>query len=345
MSGPIFHRSPMQPSRILIRPTSRSCACEFVSSTNCSGPLPVILKASSLLTDRPWNGIPTVVTGPGSDALTIPIGVLNEVDTSPSNTQPMVRPSRLIGIPTVSCFTVSLVPSIVGPLPSATRNGVAALRARPDFCTAYAPRPVAIAPITRSGTQPEIVLGKTLDCRDAIQPRIQIDNMIPTNAAVRFQRKLTTALPAPELVSVRRTRPAKNSPKAVSSRAVDDDCTPRGPRINQTRARSADRPPNIPAIRLNTSDIPESRPISINLFSSECLAHQRQSPDEQSASLCQFVASLVAVGDKTHIQQTLQMIVDRGRFEAGGCFEVGECLPCRVQHLNHLEPVSVGQGF
>src|SRR5256886_8361353 len=107
----------------------------------------------------------------------------------------MVRPSRLIGIPTVSCFTVKLVPFIVGPLPSATRNGVTALRARPDFCTPYAPRPVAIAPITRSETQLEIMVGKALDCKDAIQPRIQIDSMIPTNPAVRFQRRLTSALP------------------------------------------------------------------------------------------------------------------------------------------------------
>src|SRR2546425_7135455 len=228
----------------------------------------------------PWNGTPTVVTGPGSNALTMPIGVLNEVDTSPSSTQPMVRPSRLIGIPTVSCFTVRLVPFIVGPLPSATRNGFTALFARPDFCTAYAPRPLAIAPITRSGTQLEIMVGKTLDCKDAIQPRIQIDNMIPTNPAVRFQRKLTSALPTPELVSVRRTRPAKNSPKTVSNMVVEDGCISRGPRISQTSARSADRPLNVPAIRLNTSDILESRPISINLLSTKCLAHQCQSPNE-----------------------------------------------------------------
>src|SRR5437016_1060670 len=280
MSGPIFHRSPMQPSRILIRPTSTFCARELVSSISCSDPFPVIFVTSSFDTVRPWNGIPTVVTGPGRDALTIPIGVLNEVDTSPSSTQPMVRPSRLIGIPTVSCFTVRSVPFIVGPLPSATRNGVTALRARPDFCTAYTPRPVAIAPITRSGTQLEIMVGKTLDCKDAIQPRIQIDNMIPTNPAVRFQRKLTSALPTPELASVRRTRPAKKSPKAVSNRVVEDDCIPRGPRINQTRPRIADRPLKVPAIRLNTSDIVESCPISINLFSSKCLAHQCQSPNE-----------------------------------------------------------------
>src|SRR2546425_345226 len=270
----------MQPSRSLIRPTSRSSAREAVSTDSWFADFPVIFTTSSLVTFLPWNGIPTVVTGPGSDALTIPIGVLNEVDTSPSSTQPMVRPSRLIGIPTVSCFTVRLVPFIVGPLPSATRNGVTALRARPDFCTPYVPRPVAIAPITRSGTQLEIMVGKTLDCKDAIHPRIQIDSMIPTNAAVRFHRKLTSALPTPELVSVRRTRPAKNSPKAVSNRVVEDDCIPRGPRINQTRARSADRPLNVPAIRLNTSDIVESRPISINLFSSKCLAHQSQSPNE-----------------------------------------------------------------
>src|SRR2546430_2626299 len=148
------------------------------------------------------------------------------------------------------------------------------IRPMPVFCAAYAPRPVAIGPITGAGIQLEIVVGKTLDCRDGIQPRIKIDNMIPPDAAVRFHRKLTSAPPAPELVSVRRTRPAKNSLKAVSNRVVEDDCIPRGPRINQTRARSADRPPNIPAIRLNTSDILESRPISINLFSSQCFAHQ-----------------------------------------------------------------------
>src|SRR5207253_5677111 len=105
-------------------------------------------------------------------------------------------------------------------------------------------------------------------------------SMIPASRGVRFQKKLTSALPARELVSVRRTRPAKNRPKAVSSRVVEDDCIPRGPRINQTRARSADKPLNVPAIRLNTSDIVESRPISINLFSSKCLAHQCQSPNE-----------------------------------------------------------------
>src|SRR5436309_2115488 len=247
---------------------------------NWSGSFPVIFRASSFVTVRPCNGIPTVVTGPGRDALTIPIGVLNEVDTSPSSTQPMVRPSRLIGIPTVSCFTVRLVPFIVGPLPSATRKGVTALRARPDFCTPYAPRPVVIAPITRSGTQLEIMVGKTLDCKDAIQPRIQIDSMIPTNPAVMFQRRLTSALPTPELVSVRRTLPAKNRPKAVSSRVVEDDCIPSGPRISQMRASSAERPLNVPAIRLNTSNIVESCPISINLFSSKCLAHQSQSPNE-----------------------------------------------------------------
>src|SRR5437870_7793588 len=167
----------------------------------------------------------------------------------------MVRPSRLIGIPSLCCFARRMVPFIVGHLPSATRQGFTALFARPDFCTAYAPRPVAIAPMTRSGTQLEIMVGKTLDCKDAIQPRIQIDNMIPTNAAVRFQRKLTSALPTPELASVRRTRPAKNSPKAVSNMVAEDDCIPSGPRINQTRSSSADRQLNVPAIRLNTSDI------------------------------------------------------------------------------------------
>src|SRR6267143_5248578 len=204
----------------------------------------------------------------------MPIGVLNEVDTSPSSTQPMVRPSRLIGIPTVSCFRVSLVPSIVGPLPSATRNGVAALRARPDFWTAYAPRPVAIAPITRSGTQVEIMVGKTLDCKDATQPRIQIDSMIPTNEVVRFQRRLAAALPAPELVSVRKTRPRKKNPMPARSMEVEYCWSPRGPPISQTRARIADIPPSVVAIRRVASDILESRPISINLFSSKRLAHQ-----------------------------------------------------------------------
>jgi len=208
-----------------------------------------------------------VVTGPGSDALTVPIGVLNEVDTSPSSTQPMVRPPRLIGIPTVSCFTVSLVPSIVGPLPSATRNGVAPLRARPDFCTAYAPRPAAIAATTRSGTQLEMTVGKTSDCKDDTQPRIQIDNMIVTDAATRFQRKLTSALPAPELVSVRRTRPRKNSPKPARSTVTEYCWIPRGPLMSQTMPRSVDMPVNVAAVRLVASDILDSRPISINLLS------------------------------------------------------------------------------
>src|SRR5712664_2823676 len=301
MSGPIFHRSPMQPSRSLIRPTSRSSARPLDSTNSWFGDFPVIFSTSSLDTVFPWNGIPTVVTGAGSDALTIPIGVLNEVETSPSNTQPMVRPSRLIGIPTVSCFTVSLVPSIVGPLPSATRNGVAALRARPDFCTAYAPRPVAIAPITRSGTQLETMVGKALDCKHAIQPSVQIDNMIPTNAAVRFQRKLTTALPAPEMVSVRKTLSRKNSPIPARSMEAEYCCIPIGPLISQTRARIADIPPNVVAVRRVASAILESRPISINLFSSKRFTHQRQSPGEYSSPLGELVASFVAVGDEAHV--------------------------------------------
>src|SRR5256712_9572252 len=131
----------------------------------------------------PWNGTPTVVTGPGSDALTIPIGVLNELETSPSSTQPTVRPSRLIGIPTVSCFTASLVPSNVGPLPSGTMKGVAVhLRVRPSLCTAYAPRPAVIAATARKGARPGMTVGETSDCQDATQPRIQIDNINPPNA-------------------------------------------------------------------------------------------------------------------------------------------------------------------
>src|SRR5439155_11428117 len=141
---------------------------------------PVIFTTSSLDTFLPWNGTPTVVTGPGSDALTIPMGVLNDPETSPNSTQPTVRPSRLIGIPTVSCFTASLVPSIVGPLPSATMKGVALhLRAKPSLCAAYAPRPAAIAATTRLGVQLEMMDGNTSDCRDATQPRIQIPSMAP----------------------------------------------------------------------------------------------------------------------------------------------------------------------
>src|SRR2546425_12921560 len=134
MRGPIFHRSPMQPSRILIRPTSTSCACDTASSSVWFGDVPDMLTTSTLDSALPWNGTPTVVTGPGSDALTIPIGVLNELETSPSSTQPMVRPPRLIGIPRVSCFTAILVPSIVGPLPSGTMNGFAPhFRASPSL--------------------------------------------------------------------------------------------------------------------------------------------------------------------------------------------------------------------
>src|SRR6267378_831518 len=160
MSGPIFHRSPIQPSRSRIRPTSTSSARELASPASWLGDFPVIFTTSSLDTFLPWNGTPTVVTGPGSDALTIPIGVLNHPETSPNNTQPMVRPSRLIGIPTVSCLTVSLVPSIVGPLPSATMKGVAVhLRVRPSLCTAYAPRPAVIAPTASTGTRLETTVG------------------------------------------------------------------------------------------------------------------------------------------------------------------------------------------
>src|SRR5713101_2706850 len=160
MSGPIFHRSPIQPSRSRIRPTSTSSALELASPASWLGDFPVIFTTSSLVIVLPWNGTPTVVTGGGRDALTIPIGVLNEPDTSPSSTQPIVRPSRLIGIPTVSCFTVSLVPSIVGPLPSGTMNGVAVhLRVSPSLCTAYAPRPAVMAPTARMGTRPEMTVG------------------------------------------------------------------------------------------------------------------------------------------------------------------------------------------
>src|SRR5437667_12049829 len=103
----------------------------------------------------------------------------------------MVRPSRLIGIPIVSCFTVRLVSFIVGPLPSATRNVVTALFARPDFCTAYAPRPVAIAPVPRSWTHLEIMVGKALDRKGAIRPPLHSHSDSPTRALVTLQRALT----------------------------------------------------------------------------------------------------------------------------------------------------------
>src|SRR5207247_10327533 len=82
MSGPIFHRSPMQPSRILIRPTSTSCARDIASSSSWFGDLPDMLTTSSLDSALTWYGTPTVVTGSGSEALTILIGVLNEVEES-----------------------------------------------------------------------------------------------------------------------------------------------------------------------------------------------------------------------------------------------------------------------
>src|SRR3989441_2664059 len=276
MSGPIFHRSPMQPSRSLIRPTSNSSPRELVSANSSFADFPVIFTTSSFVVVLPWNGMPTVVTGPGSIALTDPIGVLKLVETSPISTHPIVRPSRLIGMPTVSCFTVSFVPSIVGPLPSPTMKGVALhLRARPSLCVEYAPSPAAIAATTRLGVQLEMADGKTSDCRDATQPRIHIPSMIPTNAHVRFQRKLTSALPAPEIVSVRKTRPRKPKLKPARSTEREYCWIPRGPLMIQIRARIAEMPVSVPAIRRVASDKPESRPISINVFSSERLAHQR----------------------------------------------------------------------
>jgi hypothetical protein len=117
--------------------------------------------------------------------------------------------------------------------------------------------------------------GKTSDCRDATQPRIQIPSMIPTNAHVRFQRKLTSALPDPEIVSVRKIRP--RNPKLKPTRSKDRVYCwiPRGPLMIQMRARIADMPVKVPAIRLVARDSPDSRPISINVFSSERFAHQR----------------------------------------------------------------------
>src|SRR2546425_7774183 len=139
---------------------------------------------------------------------------------------------------------------------------------------ANAPRPAVIAATARSGTHLEMMLGKTSDCKEATQPKIQIVSMIPTNAATRFQRKLATARPGPEIVSVRKTRPRKNRLKPVRSRETEYCWSPRGALISQMTPRMADIPPNVVAIRFVATDNPESRPISINLLSSERLAHQ-----------------------------------------------------------------------
>src|SRR3989442_5159882 len=120
-----------------------------------------------------------------------------------------------------------------------------------------------------------MVVRETAGCRGAPQPGIQMPSMIPANAQVRFQRKLTSALPAPEMVSVRKARPRKPKLKPARSKEREYCWIARGPLIIQTRARIAETPVNVPAIRLVASDSPESRPISINLFSSERLAHQR----------------------------------------------------------------------
>src|SRR5438093_13783637 len=81
--------------------------------------------------------------------------------------------------------------------------------------------------------------GKTSDCKDATQLSIQIDTMIVTNAAARFQRILVSALPAPELVSVRRIRPRKYRPKPVRSIMTDYGWIARGWMMSQGRAGSA----------------------------------------------------------------------------------------------------------
>src|SRR5437867_4325657 len=120
-----------------------------------------------------------------------------------------------------------------------------------------------------------MTLGNTSDCKDATQLSIQIDTMIATNAAARFQRILLSALPAPELISERRILPRRYRPKPVRSMMTEYCWIPRGCLMSQTRARSADNPVSVTAIRLMAGDIIESRPISLNLFSSECLAHQR----------------------------------------------------------------------
>jgi hypothetical protein len=149
------------------------------------------------------------------------------------------------------------------------------LRVRPSFWSEYAPRPDAIPPTTRSGTNLEIVLGKTSDCKVATHPKIQIVNRIPTNAARMFQKRLTSALPSPELVSVRKIRPMKNNANAERRMESEYCRSPRGSLISQIRPRSIDNPTSAPAIRRVASDSLESRPISINLFSSQCFAHQR----------------------------------------------------------------------
>src|SRR5437667_3714052 len=122
--------------------------------------------------------------------------------------------------------------------------------------------------------------GKTSDCKDDTQLSIQIDTMIATNAAARFQRILLSALPVPELVSVRRILPRKYRPKPVTSMMTEYCWIPRGCLMSQTRARSADIEVSVTAIRLTAFDIRDSRPISINMFSPECFAHKRQSPGE-----------------------------------------------------------------
>src|SRR5437667_10296952 len=99
MSGPIFHRSPMQPSRILIRPTSTSCARDVASSSSWFGDFPDIWTASSLDSALPWNGTPTVVTGPGSEALTIPIGVFYELRPTPRTHYTVYQSQLLYDVP------------------------------------------------------------------------------------------------------------------------------------------------------------------------------------------------------------------------------------------------------
>src|SRR5438132_13436835 len=120
-------------------------------------------------------------------------------------------------------------------------------------------------------------------------------------------------------------------------------CSPSGPLISQTSARIADIPPSVVAVRRVASAILESRPISINLFSSKCLTHQCYSPGEYSASLGELVSSLVAVGNQAHMQEPLQVIVDRGGLKACGRLEVRESLLSRIEHFDHLDSVSVSQ--
>ena len=116
----MFSSCPRRPQSCLLNRTEGSI---WVSSVSCFVDFPVIFTTSELPTFLPSKGIPIVVTGPASEALTMPMGVSNDAETSPCRTHPNESPERLMGRPIVSCFTVSLAPPREGPLPSLTMNG------------------------------------------------------------------------------------------------------------------------------------------------------------------------------------------------------------------------------